>query len=62
MSDQSKKLRALSAGELRKSRNGGSRDEKAKNLRRAAAYKALAENEHWLAGEKPRGRRRLPAK
>ena len=32
----------------------GSKEEKAKNVKRAAAYKQLAANEEWLQGETPR--------
>jgi hypothetical protein len=42
---------------LRASRNGGSKTEKADNVKRAAAYKALSENEEWLSGEKARARK-----
>lgn len=54
MSDKSKDLRSQAADELRASRNGGSQEEKAKNVKRAAALKDLAFNEEWLAGERPR--------
>jgi hypothetical protein len=56
MSKRSKNLRGKAAYELRKSRNGGSRDEKAKNVKRAAAYKSLSESEEWLEGEKHKGK------
>jgi hypothetical protein len=55
MSDRSKGMRNRAARELRSSRNGGSKQEKADNTKRAAAYKHLSENEMWLEGEKPRG-------
>jgi hypothetical protein len=51
MSEDSKRLRARAAKELRASRNGGSAAEKADNVKRAAALKALAINEEWLLGE-----------
>ena len=54
MSDKSKDLRSHAAKELRASRNGGSKEEKVKNVKRAAAYKNLAANEEWLDGEKAR--------
>jgi hypothetical protein len=58
MSQHSKDLRDNAARELRKSRNGGDAEEKARNAKRAAAYKALSESEEWLEGEtqKPTGR------
>ena len=52
MAKTSKQLRQDAAKELRESRNGGSPESKADNRKRAAAYKELAENEEWLAGEK----------
>jgi hypothetical protein len=54
MSKQSKDMRARASRELRESRNEGSATSKADNFKRAAAYKTLAENEEWLAGEKSR--------
>ena len=51
MSKTSEYLRQGAATELRKSLNGGSPAEKSDNRKRAAAYKSLAENEEWLAGE-----------
>jgi hypothetical protein len=39
MSERSKGLRDKAAHELRESRNGGCQEEKAKNMKRAAAYK-----------------------
>jgi len=57
MSRESKDLRTRASRELRASRNGGSKTEKADNVKRAAAYKALAENEEWLSGEKTRARK-----
>jgi hypothetical protein len=53
MSKQSNDLRARASRELRASRNERAKNEKADNLKRAAAFKALAENEEWLAGEQP---------
>jgi hypothetical protein len=52
MSDKSDNLRSRAAKELRASRNGGSKEEKADNVKRAASFKVLAENEEWLGGEK----------
>ena len=54
MSKHSKDLRTRASRELRESRNGGSTRSKADNIKRAAAYKTLAENEEWLAGERSR--------
>ena len=54
VSDKSKTLRSRAARELQSSRNGGSKQEKADNVKRAAAYKNLSENETWLEGEKKR--------
>jgi len=54
MSKQSKDMRTRASRELRESRNQGSATSKADNFKRAAAYKTLAENEEWLAGEKSR--------
>ena len=54
MSKQSKDMRTLASRELRESRNEGSATSKADNFKRAAAYKTLAGNEEWLAGEQPR--------
>jgi hypothetical protein len=51
MSEESKRLRAQAAKELRASRNGGSIAAKTANVKRAAALKALAMNEEWLQGE-----------
>jgi hypothetical protein len=64
MSKQSKDLRDRASRELRASRNGGSMEEKAKNVKRAAAYKQLSENEEWLSGEEPRSKssRKRPSK
>jgi hypothetical protein len=54
MSKQSEDMRSRASRELRASRRGGSEVEKADNLKRAASFKALAENEKWLAGEPSR--------
>jgi hypothetical protein len=56
MSEQSKDLRDRAFRELRASRNSGSKEEKANNVRRAAAYKDLAANAEWLAGERSRSK------
>ena len=52
MSKESEDLRNKAADQWRKSRNGGTPEEKADNRKRAAAYTSLAENEEWLEGEK----------
>ena len=54
MSKQSKDWRTRASKQLRESRKGGSATTKAENVKRAAAYKTLAENEEWLAGEQSR--------
>ncbi len=51
MSDKSEKLRSRAARELRESRSGGSKQQKADNVKRAAAYKELSKNEEWLSGD-----------
>ena len=51
---KSKDFRLRAANELRASRNGGSKDEKRNNRKRASAFKSLAENQQWLDGEKKR--------
>ena len=56
MSERSQALRKKAAFELRKSRNGGTRDEKAKNVKRAAAYKSLSQSEEWLEGAQRKGK------
>ena len=58
MSNTSKAHRESAARELRQGRSGGSAQSKADNAKRAAAYKALAESEEWLGGEKLRSRKR----
>jgi hypothetical protein len=58
MSKASKDLRDSAARQLRKSRNGGTREDKADNVKRAAAYKSLAESEEWLQGENQRSDKR----
>jgi hypothetical protein len=55
MSKDSKDMRNRASRELRASRNGGSKEEKAKNVKRAAAYKQLAANEEWLQERSPAG-------
>jgi hypothetical protein len=52
VSEKSKDLRLRAAKELRASRNGGTSAEKRNNRKRASAFKALAENQEWLDGEK----------
>ena len=54
MSKRSQELRSKASRELRCSRNGSSPAEKIENKKRAAALKALSENEEWLDGEKQR--------
>ena len=56
MSKASKQLRLRAAAALRSSRNGGSQDDKASDAKRAAALKALAQNDEWLEGEKERSK------
>ena len=56
MSERSQTLRKKAAFELRKSRNGGAREEKVKNVKRAAAYKSLFQSEEWLEGEQRKGK------
>jgi hypothetical protein len=38
------------------SRNGGAPEEKAKNVKRAAAHKSLSQSEEWLEGEQRKGK------
>lgn len=58
MSKESEALRDAAAHELRERRNGGTGEAKAKNVKRAAAYKSLAHSEEWLKGEKQRSKKR----
>ena len=59
MSKDSKRLRAGAAKELRESRKKGvASAAKSKYLKLAASYKALADNEEWLEGEKSRSKPR----
>jgi hypothetical protein len=59
MSNETRDLRDRAARQLRSSRaTGRSLADKASDRRRAAAYKALAENEEWLTGQKLRSRKR----
>ena len=60
MSKQSKEIRKRAADELRKSRNGASKASKAANVKRAAGYRQLADNEEWLEGEKSRTKNPSP--
>ena len=57
MSKKSKRLRAVAAKKLRRSRKQTGAA-KASSAKKAAAYKVLAHNEEWLGGEKERSRRR----
>jgi hypothetical protein len=57
MSKKSKRLRAVAAKKLRRSRKQTGAA-KASSAKKAAAYKALAHNEEWLGSEKERSRRR----
>ena len=54
MSDQSKELRGKAAHHLKKSRRAVSQPERDTAVRRAASYKALAQNAEWLDGETER--------
>jgi hypothetical protein len=55
MGNQPKELRNKAAAELRDSRrSAGSQSGKQQNVKRAAAYKALAENQQWLDGQSTR--------
>jgi hypothetical protein len=50
---------------LSRLRNGGSKLARSANLKRAASYKALAQNDDWLHGQPPRpkprsGREKIP--
>jgi hypothetical protein len=54
MSKESKRLRNRAADQLRHGRRAKSVNHKITYTARAAALKALAENEEWLAGEKSR--------
>ena len=54
MSKESKRLRSRAADQLRQSRRSELAGNKAVHARRAASLKAMAENEEWLEGEKPR--------
>ena len=58
MSKASKDFRDRAARELRTGRAGGTRSSRAANLKRAAAYKSLADAEEWLQGEKSRSQKR----
>jgi hypothetical protein len=60
MSKDSKRLRDKAAGELRASRNSGIMPIKSEHAKRAASFKALADNEEWLEGEKSRSQARPP--
>jgi hypothetical protein len=57
MSKASGDFREKAAHELRESRSGGAKLARSANLKRAASYKALAENDAWLRGQPPRSRR-----
>jgi hypothetical protein len=62
MSKAVRDLRDKAARQLRSSRvKGRSTSDRADDRRRADAYKALAESEEWLGGEKPRPRKRPDA-
>ena len=59
MSKASKRFRNSAAKELRNSRQKGvSSASKSTSLKRAASYKALADNEEWLGGEKSHSKAR----
>jgi hypothetical protein len=51
MENGSKELRDKAAAELRHSRSTRSPNGRQQNVKRAAAYKALAENQEWLDGQ-----------
>jgi hypothetical protein len=61
MSNDSKRFRNNASDELRLNRKIGSSGIKADHVKRAASYKALADNEEWLEGDKSRSKLR-PAK
>ncbi|MEW6449234.1 MAG: hypothetical protein AB1490_01190 [Pseudomonadota bacterium] len=60
MSKVSKSFRDQAAKELRDSRKKGSGAAQAQSTKRAAGFKALADSEEWLQGEKPRSKTRSP--
>jgi hypothetical protein len=62
MSEKSKRFREGAARALRNSRNDPSPMTKTESAKRAASYKALADNEEWLGGEKPRSKIQAPKK
>ena len=57
MSDASKQFRKQSAEELQKSRRSKGKVS-AEAVKSAASYRALADNEEWLDGERPRSRKK----
>jgi hypothetical protein len=63
MSKDSKQFRDRAAEELRDSRKRlASGTDKTTSRKRAASYKALAENEEWLEGETSPSKTRTPRK
>jgi len=60
MSKDSKRFRDKAADELRASRKRSSTGTRSEHVKRAASYKALADNEEWLEGDKPRSKVRPP--
>ncbi|MBX9826463.1 MAG: hypothetical protein K2Y27_15920 [Xanthobacteraceae bacterium] len=61
MPKDSERLRDKAAHELRESRRKPtSTVDRAQHTTRAASYKALAESEEWLAGDKRRSKVRPP--
>lgn len=58
MSKVSKTYRDKAASELRDSRKRYGTVDRPKSVKRAAAYKELAHNEEWLAGEPLRSKKR----
>ena len=62
MSKASRRFRKRAADAFRASRDGGSKESKARHAKLAAGYKSLAHDEEWLRGEKERSRKRPPRK
>ena len=62
MSGHSKRLRDWAAEQLRASRKAACAVTRSDHAKRAASYKALAENEQWLQGEIPRSKAGSPRK
>jgi hypothetical protein len=60
MPKDSQRFRKGAADELRASRKPGSAPDRSGHTKRAASYKALADNEEWLDGEKSRSKTKPP--